>query len=296
MKRYRFVNKIAAVIALVGLVMVVYWVWARPYQLHWGATDEEVNRPMPGDELDPTPTFLATRAITIEGTSQEIWPWLIQMGYTRAGFYGYDVLENLGSPRGLASAQTILPEFQHFDVGDPVPISAAAREVFYEIVPNQYLIWAGTTGRYPGGFTWALYPVNERETRLVSRIRWSYHSLAQPDALFLDLFTEFTDHLAVRKILQGIQRRVQGHVEPMMQTNIEFAIYVASALIFLGALVLILLRPLTWQRWLVGLGAGAAWLITWYAPVAIGIGVLSELLVVWGLFQAFRQSSSSKPI
>ena len=87
--------------ALVGLVMMAYLRWARPYQLRWGATQEEEQRPMPGDELNPNPKFLATRAITIEGKPEDIWPWLMQMGYRRAGFYGYDILENLGSPRGI---------------------------------------------------------------------------------------------------------------------------------------------------------------------------------------------------
>jgi len=64
---------------LIGIVVVVYLFEARPYQLRWGATNEEAKNPMPGDELDPNPTFLATRAITIEGTPQEIWPWLMQI-------------------------------------------------------------------------------------------------------------------------------------------------------------------------------------------------------------------------
>lgn len=283
-------TKALAVLALVGLVLAVYLLWARPYQLRWGAIDEEVQRPMPGDELNPNPTFLATRAITIDGTPEEIWPWLLQMGYKRAGFYGYDILENLGSPRGIQSAQSILPEFQNFKVGDEVPISPASTLFFYAIVPNQYLIWSGTTGW--GGFTWALYPLDKDHTRLVSRIRWSYHSWAQPGALFLDVFTELTDHLAVRKILQGVRGRVEGHIEVTAQANIEFAIYLMSALIFLGAIVLILLRSLTWQRWLAGLAACATWLITWYAPVSIWIGVLLELPVLWGLLSAYRNGHS----
>ena len=140
---FPFIKKIIAVIALVVLVMAVYFLWARPYQLRWGATDEEVNRSMPGDELDSHPTFLATRAITINGTPQEIWPWLLQMGYTRAGYYGYDIFENLGSQRGIPSAVTILPEFQNFKVGDVVPISPAASMLFYAIEPDRYLIWSG---------------------------------------------------------------------------------------------------------------------------------------------------------
>ena len=149
-------NKGLAVLALLGLVMAAYLLWARPYQMRWGATDEEVNWPMPGDELDPDPTFLATRAITIAGTPEEIWPWLIQMGYGRAGFYGYDILENLGSTRGIRSADRILPELQHFKVGDEVPLSSVARVVFHAIEPNRYLIWSGQAAEFPGGFTWAL--------------------------------------------------------------------------------------------------------------------------------------------
>lgn len=142
MNKYAVVAQILAMLALVGLVLAVYILWARPYQLRWGATPEELTRAMPGDELDAHPTFLATRAITIQGTPEEIWPWLLQMGYGRAGFYGYDILENLGSPRGLQSADRILPEFQGFKVGDEVPISAVARMRIWAIERNRYLIWS----------------------------------------------------------------------------------------------------------------------------------------------------------
>ena len=88
-------------LTLIGLVIVTYLLWARPYQLHWGATAGEITRAMPGDELNTNPKFLATRAVTVSGTPAEIWPWLMQMGFGRAGYYGYDILENLGSPRGI---------------------------------------------------------------------------------------------------------------------------------------------------------------------------------------------------
>jgi hypothetical protein len=283
---YTFLKKIFGVLALLGLVMAAYLLWARPYQLHWGATDAEVNRPMPGDELESHPTFLATRAITIDGTPQQIWPWLIQMGYMRAGFYGYDILENIGSPRGLESAVTILPEFQQFKVGDEVPISSAATMVFNAVEPNRYLVWSGKDGK--GGFTWALYPLDASHTRLVSRIRWTHH-WAQPSLLAFDLFTEFSDHIAVRKVLQGVKGRVENHIEPMAVGTLEYAIYLASALIFLAAMILNLLRPLTRRGWFLGLAAGASWLATWYAPLPIWIGALLELIVLWGLFTAVRR-------
>jgi hypothetical protein len=291
--RYSRAPNTIAVFALVGLVIMAYLRWARPYQLRWGATDEEVQRPMPGDELNPNPKFLATRAITIEGKPEDIWPWLVQMGYRRAGFYGYDIIENAGSPRGIRSADRILPEFQNFAVGDEVPISAAGGLVFSAIEPNRHLIWSGYENG--GGFTWALYPVDEEHTRLVSRIRWS-HSWTKPRQLALDLITEFTDHLSVPKILQGVKGRVEGRIEPMARANTEIAVYVGAAWIFVGAIVLILLRPLTWRRWLAGLAAGAMWLITWYAPIPTRIGALLEFLVLWGLGGAFRKRASRKVV
>src|SRR5262245_51641636 len=235
-----FCFRVLSVLLLTGVVLAIYLLLARPYQLHWGQTDEEMDREMPGDELVPAPAFLATRAITIAGTPDEIWPWLMQMGYDRAGFYGYDILENFGSSTGILSADRILPEFQNFVVGDEAPISPVAWMTFYAIEADWYLIWAGDQYAVPGGFTWARYPLDEAHTRRARRIRWSHH-WTYPSLLGLDLFTEFTDHLAVRKILEGVKGRVEGQIEPMVQGNFEFLIYLGALLIFLGSLVFILI-------------------------------------------------------
>jgi hypothetical protein len=288
MNKHPALKKTIVVLGSVGMVMAAYLLWARPFQLRWGTTYEEVQRPMPGDELNSNPKYLATRAITIEATPDEIWPWLIQMGYKRAGFYGYDIIENLGSPLGIPSAQSIMPEFQEFKVGDRVPISIAGGLVFYAIEPERYLIWSGEPGW--GGYTWSLYPIDNTHTRLVSRVRWS-HTWSNPSQLALDLLTEFAEHLAIPKILQGVKGRAEGHIEPMAQANMEVAVYLGSAFIYLGTMVLTLLRPLNWRRGLSGLMAGAVWLITWYIPIAIWIGALLELSVLWWLRKAFHHST-----
>jgi len=286
LKTRTVLGRIAATLALIALVLAAYFLWARPHQLRWGATAAEVRRPMPGDELDPHPRFLATRAITIDAAPAQIWPWLVQMGYGRAGFYGYDLIENLGSPRGLHSADRILPEFQHFKPGDPVPLSAAGGLVFHALEPDRYLIWTGEN--HVGAFVWALYPVDAGHTRLVSRIRWSHH-WTKPLPLAFDLFTEFTDHLAVRKVLEGVKGRAEGRIEPMAPANVAFAVYAAAALLFVAALLLNLLRPFTAGRWLAGLAAGGAWLITWYSPVPLWLGFLLELFAFCGLWAAYRR-------
>ena len=290
MKLSPLLKKALAALGLVGLMLAAYLLWARPYMLDWGATTEEIERAMPGDELNSNPKFLATRAITINGTAEAIWPWLIQMGYGRAGYYGYDILENLGSPRGLQSAESILPELQDFKVGDEVPISPAASMSFYAIQPDEYLIWAGETGGTYGAFTWALYPVDASHTRLVSRIRWSHH-WTQPGILGLDLFSEFTDHIAVRKILQGVKGRVEGYSQSLALGTIEFAIYLVAALLFFIALALVLIFPLTWRSWLAGLAAGIIWLMVWYGPIPVWVGAALDVFVIGGLIRTFRRTA-----
>ncbi|MEO7272399.1 MAG: hypothetical protein ABIX28_18550, partial [Vicinamibacterales bacterium] len=272
--------KAAATAALAGLLAAGYLVVARPYQMQWGATAAEIARPMPGDTLSRHPTFLATRAITINGTPREIWPWLVQMGYGRAGFYGYDILENLGSPRGLRSAETVAADLQHLAVGDPLPLSAFGGLVVHTLVPEEYLVWAGSSGEYPGAFTWALYPLDARRTRLVSRIQWRHH-WRPPLAFAFDAFTEFTDGIAVRKILQGVKDRVEGRHEPFAIQNAEFAIYVWTLLSLLAAIAALLWRPLAASIWLTALGAGCVWLLVWYAPIAMSTATLANAAVLW---------------
>ena len=268
----------------------VYLVFSRPYQLHWGATDAEIERSMAGDELNVSPSFLATRAITIEGGPEEIWPWLVQMGYGRGGYYGYDLLENAGSPEGLRSTNEILPRFQAFVVGDEVPISAVVSMTFHEIEPNRHLIWLGSEVTNPGAFTWALYPLDEDRTRLVSRIRWSYHP-ATTGIFPLELFTEVADHIAVRKILQGVKQRVEQSIEPMWIQYVELFTFICTLFTFLTALALLCWRRLTWKAWGAGVVAGAIWLTTWYAPVANWFNVLLALFAIGTLFFAHRRGT-----
>ena len=94
---------------LVAVLLGVYLRFIRRWQLRWGATDDEVGRVMPGDAVVKHPTFNATRAVTIRARPDQIWPWLVQIGITRAGWYSYDWVDNLGRP----SARRIIPELQH---------------------------------------------------------------------------------------------------------------------------------------------------------------------------------------
>jgi len=127
-------------VAVLGAVLFgVYLRFIRSWQLHWGATDEEVTRPMAGDDVVKQPTFDATRTVTIQARPEEIWPWLVQIGITRAGWYSYDWLDNLGHH----SAERILLQWQHIAVGDLIPISPDGKAGMWvkAFEPNQWMIW-----------------------------------------------------------------------------------------------------------------------------------------------------------
>ena len=189
-------------VTLLALLGALFQLFYRPWQRTWGATAEEVARRMPGDEIVDEPGWVATRAVTIGGRPEEIWPWIVQIGYRRAGFYSYDRLDHDGIP----SAERILPDLQSLAVGDRVPLSNTADAVVRAVEPGRTLLLA--VGRYPdapGAFTWAwgLYPLDAQHTRLVTRLRW------RSDGALSRLLLDATEIWMMRKCLLGIKRRVE---------------------------------------------------------------------------------------
>src|SRR4051812_23088582 len=86
----------AVIAAAAGVAAAaVYALLVRPWHLRWGATDEEAGEPLPGDDLRSDANVVATHAITIDAPAADVWPWLVQIGRGRGGFYSYTWLENL---------------------------------------------------------------------------------------------------------------------------------------------------------------------------------------------------------
>src|SRR6266536_5684983 len=83
----------AAGAAVIGSAAAANLLVVRPWQLRWGATDEERDATLAGDDLIPNPDLIATRAITVHATADQVWPWIAQLGQGRGGFYSYDALE-----------------------------------------------------------------------------------------------------------------------------------------------------------------------------------------------------------
>jgi len=178
----------------------------RHWHLRWGATDAEVVSAMPGDEIVPEPSFTATRAITIAAPPEDVWPWIVQIGTRRAGFYSYDLFDNAARP----SADRILPQFQATRVGDWVPMSSTVNETTAFKVkafePNQWLLWAKPHSTW----SWTLTPVDGGRTRLATRLKENYDWRSSPGLALLTLILfELGDFPMMRKPLVGIRRRAE---------------------------------------------------------------------------------------
>jgi hypothetical protein len=101
----------------------------------WGVDPSETERPLPGDDLVPVAAAVDTRGITIEAPPSAVWPWLVQMGYGRAGWYSYDRLDMRGR-----SADRIHPEWQGLAVGDVMATDPGGGFVVRELVPERALV------------------------------------------------------------------------------------------------------------------------------------------------------------
>lgn len=186
----------------------------RPWHMRWGATRTEVDAPMPGDAIVERAQFNASRAITIDAPPDDVWPWIVQLGYGRAGFYTYDQVDN----GGLRSADHIMDELQHLDVGDEIPmfheshgLSIAYRVDSFET--NDWMLWVHRP--HPGDdadstWSWRLTALPDDRTRIVTRMKQDYRWTTPRLAFFNLMLMEIGDFAMERRMLRGIKARAEA--------------------------------------------------------------------------------------
>lgn len=188
--------------SIISWMTVSYILFIRPWHLRWGATDEEVDRPMPGDDQVPHPMLEATRAITIGASAAEIWPWLIQMGYRRAGWYSYDLIDNEG-----IHINRIIPELQHLEVGDVMKTDAEGGFTVAAIEPNGFIVLVIRNLYAQISSTIFLDEIDKERTRLIMRLRANFKRDLRTSLFYLAF--EPGDFVMMRKELLGIKKRVE---------------------------------------------------------------------------------------
>jgi hypothetical protein len=146
--RYRTGGAFGALLALAG---VCAYIVSHRLGTRWGATDAEAREPLPGDEIVPHPSVETTHAITIDAPAAEVWPWLAQMGYGRAGWYTndwwYRLVDRYIWRTDMPRVERIVPELQRLAVGDVIPDGPPGTAYFtvIELEPQQTLALYSTT-------------------------------------------------------------------------------------------------------------------------------------------------------
>jgi len=215
----------------------------RPWWRSWGVDPAATDLALPGDDLVPDPSVTETRSIEIGAPPDAVWPWLVQMGYNRAGWYSYDVVDMKG-----ASVDAIVPELQQLAVGDMVPNAPDTAFEVKVVEPGRALVLfadeqlvrsqveaarakkeageaveetpanlkaAGKMMPSMPGFaaSWAfvLEPLDDgRRTRLVERLRVRMEAPAGPASAIAGEAFGFGVFAMVRKQMLGIRDRAEA--------------------------------------------------------------------------------------
>jgi hypothetical protein len=196
--------------------------------LHWlgrtyGSTYQERAAELPGDSVVAAPHLVTTHAISIDAPPERVWPWLVQMGWHRGGWYTARWVDKLLFPNNGPSADRIVPELQHLELGDFVPDGAPETECGFVVDAldvNRSLVLHSNTHlplswreRYDAQLDWSwafiLQPLDcGHRTRFLFRtrcrlapwwVRVGYRAAVVP-----------ADFVMSRDMLHGVKRRAEG--------------------------------------------------------------------------------------
>lgn len=242
------------------LTLMIGYSLLRQLHLRWGASDADLQRAMPGDLSGSR----WTRATLIKAAPEQIWPWLVQFGQGRGGWYSYDWLENLFG-FDIHTASRILPEYQDTRVGTPICMSGSFCPSKVHIAePNQWFGWQATdeSGQPVWTFVFGLFPEGQNQTRLV--VRESFAPAFMPPLAVIAL--EIPDVVMELKMLDTLKARAEGRTVSGLVTASEIGVWLAA------------LAASLWAGWLFLNRA------TWQQPLAIFLVGLIVLLLITFLF------------
>jgi len=214
------VHKIALATVALG---AAYSFLLLPSLRRWGATPQEAACPLPGDDLIPDPLYATTHAISVKAAAEDVWPWLVQIGQNRGGFYTYDALENLAG-LNVRSADRVHPEWQDLRAGEDYltldPDETMRMTIVVLEPPRAFVVRSGAPGEPPQeagslfrgemAWTWGFYlePAGPAQCRLIIRSRASWRRTAA--ATFARAFGLEPVHWIMEEgMLRGIRDRAE---------------------------------------------------------------------------------------
>ncbi len=184
-------------------MICIYLFIIRPWNLHWGSTQNEVELILPGDSIVIKPNFNATRAITIGAEPELIWRWIIQIGSKRAGWYSIDWMDN----GGLKSSETILTKFQNIEMNQFIPFAPDQKNGMWvkDFQKFTYILWVDKIGN--ASWLWYFIDVGDRNTRLLTRLKTKY--IWKGFWIIYYLLYDIGDIIMMSKCMKGIKKRAE---------------------------------------------------------------------------------------
>ena len=198
--------KLIGILVALAVLAVLVIIALLPWMDSWGATDEEIAASLTGDELVPSPRLFYTRAVTINATPEEIYPWIVQLGADKGGMYSYTWLEGLiQCPQ--TNADRIHEEWQGLKVGDKVLMCKNDMPPGYEVAkiePTHAIVMGHQTdGTWTDVWQFLLIPQADGTTRFVVRLRNSL------DGWFWDAIRP-GEFIMMRRMMLTIKERAEG--------------------------------------------------------------------------------------
>ena len=280
---------------LVIVILVATFVLLSRWTPTWGATQEEVERTLPGDELIERAPGDMTHGATIDAPPEEVWPWIAQVGDERGGFYSYTFIENLLMGEDLYhNANGILPQFQDPQPGDGLVMDSLK---VYGAEPGKWLLAAqrSEAGEFDWVWLWHLEPVGTDQSRLLVRMAMRVPGLGGNP--IVSRVTDLGAFVMGQRMIKGLRLRAEGGTEPAWIEVVEIVLWAAALVAGLGAAVLFLTRP-AWQApLLLGLAAllTLIWFTAWLPPIWLRVVFdVALLALLWWVARRARQATRSE--
>ena len=203
----------AIAVAILAVVLLT------PWMDRWGATKAEIQATYPGDALLKAPASLVNRAITIHASAGQVYPWIIQLGAGRGGFYSHSWLETYLLNCKLVNADRIHPEWQDLKVGGQVKMCPGsfgpAPYLVAQLTPNRSVVLGHQDkGQWVDIWEFNLIPQPDGTTRLILRTRTmmtgGFWDIIHPGVFIMET-----------GMLQGIRDRAEALQDKQYPTGID---------------------------------------------------------------------------
>ena len=271
-------------------IFVAFFLFVRPWYLRWGATDDEIRRPLPGDEIIPEATRQETRAITILAPVDLVWPWLAQLGQDRGGFYSYDLLENLVGCE-MPTEDHLQPDRQLWQLGEklwmypPHKAGGMGFATLHTYLPGRALGFAtrstGTALTAPedGSWSFVLEPQGAATTRLLIRGRGAAGRSLLGVGFDRSIF-EPMHFVMERRMMIGLKHLVEGGDRGRVSNHVQVVLWTITFALFITAIVKVVRGVVASGRATAALiTAAAVFQLLTFAQPPLGIGLVLTVVV-----------------